>query len=80
MRCDYIPSEITVQLTIEGEEIVKRTPAQQRCCGVWISLDGFTNSCHKCGQLYNTAGQRLVDPSLWGEETGEHPADILRIK
>jgi hypothetical protein len=57
-----------------------REPAVGRCaCGAEVELGGFTNECDRCGRLYNSGGQELCHPSLWGEETGEHPADILRI-
>lgn len=48
-------------------------------CGAEIELENFTNRC-KCGQYYNWCGQSLKDPEHWGEETGEHYLDILRIK
>jgi len=48
-------------------------------CKSKVYLTGFTNVCAKCGAFYNGSGQRLSDPSTWGEETGEHPADTLRI-
>lgn len=48
-------------------------------CGKAVGLDGFTNEC-ECGRDYNSSGQLLAPRSQWGEETGEHPADILRIK
>jgi hypothetical protein len=55
-------------------------PALGRCsCGSHVELANFTNHCDGCDRLYNSAGQQLSDPSTWGEETGEHPADILRI-
>lgn len=47
-------------------------------CGRKVSLPNFTNTC-RCGRSYNWAGQRLSARSCWGEETGEHPADISRI-
>lgn len=47
-------------------------------CGNHIKLTNFTNTC-KCGVSYNSAGQQLSDSRYWGEETGEHPSDILRI-
>ena len=54
-------------------------PAVGRCaCGREVELYGFTNTCD-CGREYNSAGQQLADRSQWGEETGEHPADIARI-
>ena len=47
-------------------------------CSATIDLyDAMTNSCDKCGALYNGSGQRLCDPQFWGEETGESLADIL---
>ncbi len=48
-------------------------------CGEEVELGGFTNTCEKCGTDYNSSGQRLAPRSQWGEETGEHPADIARI-
>jgi hypothetical protein len=53
-------------------------PAVGLCsCGKRVTLDSNTNRC-KCGSYYNQMGQQLSDPSNWGEETGEHPSDILR--
>ncbi|HQN17582.1 MAG TPA: hypothetical protein PKV86_00520 [Syntrophobacteraceae bacterium] len=55
-------------------------PAIGKCvCGRNVSLGGFTNHCD-CGRLYNWNGSELTDPSTWGEDTGEHPEDILRIR
>lgn len=51
-----------------------------KCCGAWIELYSFTNTCNKCGSDYNTAGQLLAPRHQWGEETGEHYSDILFIK
>lgn len=51
-----------------------------KCCGKWLRCDGFTNTCERCGRDYNWAGQMLAPRSQWGEDTGEHLADILRIK
>lgn len=34
--------------------------------------------CEKCGREYNSSGQLLAPREQWGEETGEHPADIAR--
>lgn len=48
-------------------------------CGAEVSLDSFTNVCEGCDRLYNSAGQELVDPSLWGEETGECAADLIGL-
>jgi hypothetical protein len=47
-------------------------------CNGYIALQGFTNTCD-CGAEYNSAGQELAPRECWGEETGEHPADIGRI-
>jgi hypothetical protein len=58
-----------------------RTSTIGRCdCGTKVYLDGFTNECLGCGRLYNWAGQELAPVEQWGEETREHPADILNIK
>jgi hypothetical protein len=48
-------------------------------CGTRVHLAGFTNTCDGCGRDYNQSGQLLADRAQWGEETGEHPADIGRI-
>jgi hypothetical protein len=46
-------------------------------CGNSVQLDNAaTNTCDRCGALYNGSGQRLSDPRDWGEETGEHWADV----
>lgn len=52
----------------------------QCSCGEEVRLEYFTNHCDKCGQYYSSHGQALKDPKYWGEETGEHPADLLRIR
>ena len=58
---------------LEGERI-------GRCeCGEAVGLSEFTNTCPKCGRDYNSSGQELAPSYLWGEETGEHPADLRRI-
>ena len=49
----------------EGVCVCKRT----------LSLEFFTNSCD-CGREYNSSGQLLAGRECWGEETGEHPADL----
>ena len=46
-------------------------------CGLEIVLQSNTNEC-SCKRLYNGSGQELADPKHWGEETGEHPADVRR--
>ena len=54
-------------------------PAVGECtCGGEVILASMTNECPKCRALYNGYGQQLSDPSTWGEETGEHSADVRR--
>ena len=65
---------------IRTEEWGTRLVRVGKCCGQELYLDGFTNTCEFCGADYNWAGQLLTPRDQWGEETGEHPADILRIK
>lgn len=56
-------------------------PAIGQCdCGDEVVLDGFTCTCERCGADYNSSGQRLAPREQWGKETGEHLADILRIR
>tara|TARA_Y200000002_G_scaffold382867_1_gene401760 strand:+ start:629 stop:1072 length:444 start_codon:yes stop_codon:yes gene_type:complete len=57
-------------------EFSYRVPAQIKCCGKWMSLGKFTNTC-KCGADYNGSGQLLASRSHWGEETGEHWSECL---
>ena len=40
---------------------------------------GWANSCPVCETEYNGSGQMLAPRSQWGEETGEHPADLSRL-
>jgi hypothetical protein len=35
-------------------------------------------TCAKCGDSYNSAGQKLAPRSQWGEETGETAEDYDR--
>jgi hypothetical protein len=64
----------------ESERVGYMRPLEwMRCeCGARVDLCGFTNAC-ECHRDYNRSGQLLADRSQWGEETGEHPADIGRI-
>lgn len=56
-------------------------PAIGLCgCGEKVDLEGFTNTCMGCGADYNHGGQRLASREQWGQETGEHLPDILRIQ
>lgn len=42
--------------------------AQGRCsCGQMVELEGFTNTCDRCGLLYNMSGQSLVPRDQWEE-------------
>jgi hypothetical protein len=47
-------------------------------CGEEVVLSSNTNYCCACGAMYNMMGQWLTSKKNWGEETGEHPADIER--
>ena len=57
-------------------EFSYRVPAQIKCCGKWMSLGKFTNTCG-CGADYNSSGQLLASRSQWGEETGEHWSECV---
>jgi hypothetical protein len=75
----WIASGELVDDGIEVREWSYRVPARFQChCGEVISLEHFTNEC-RCGADYNSSGQRLAPREQWGEETGEHLSDILRI-
>lgn len=50
-----------------------------RCPGEVTLSDAWLSTCPGCGADYNGSGQLLAPRSLWGEETGEHPADLLQI-
>jgi hypothetical protein len=69
---------------VRAEGVIKREwsyrePAVGKCsCGGMVFLDHFTNTC-KCGRDYDSSGWLLAPRSQWGEDTGEHLADILRI-
>ena len=54
-----------------------RVPAQIKCCGEWLSLGRFTNTCNECGADYNGSGHLLSSRQQWGEETGEHWSDCI---
>lgn len=64
---------------VEKREWWCREESLFRCeCGEEFEGGSFTYAC-KCGRHYNWAGQDLAHPSLWGEETGEHPADLMNL-
>ena len=50
-----------------------------RCPGEVMLSDAWLSTCLRCGADYNGSGQLLAPRHLWGEETGEHPADLLQI-
>ena len=58
-------------------EFSYRVPAQIKCCGDWLSLCNFTNTCKSCGCDYNGSGQLLAPRHQWGEETGEHWSECV---
>jgi len=62
---DYEMKEIDYDYTY-------RVPAELECCGEWLSLGSFTNTCPHCDADYNGSGSLLASRSQWGEETGEH--------
>ena len=47
-------------------------------CGRTLDLPGNTNGC-RCSREYNAFGQLLSARVFWGEETGEHSADVARM-
>lgn len=54
-----------------------REPAVIECaCGKQVTLDHDGAECDRCHLTYNLSGQTLAPREQWGEETGEHPADI----
>ena len=56
-------------------------PTRVECdCGEEVVCSHFTNECNKCHADYGSNGDRLAHRSFWGEETGEHIADILMIQ
>ena len=53
-------------------------PAIKCACGEEVVCEHFTNTC-VCGRDYGFSGALLAPREQWGEETGEHLSDILRI-
>ena len=51
-------------------------------CDCECVLEGYRPGgdvgCDRCGREYNSSGQLLADRSQWGEESGEHPAEIAQ--
>ncbi len=70
-----------IPMDVECFEHEYTEPAIGECvCGEEVQLDGFTNTCDKCGRDYNSSGQELANREQWGCETGESLSDILRIR
>jgi hypothetical protein len=59
------------------DKIINRIPARLKCCGTWLELGNFTNTCASCGADYNSNGSLLAPRHMWGEETGEHWTDCV---
>lgn len=53
-----------------GPDYPPRRTVEVRCCGSWVHCDSDTY-CERCGQEFNSSGQRLAPREFWGEETGE---------
>jgi|GEM_PF-1923253 len=47
-------------------------------CGSHVSFGWGDSTCVSCGAEYNSAGQRLAPRHQWGEETGEHPCEVVQ--
>ena len=58
-------------------EFSYRVSAEIKCCGEWMRLGSFTNTCVYCCADYNSSGQLLAARNHWGEETGEHWTDCI---
>ena len=50
-----------------------------RCQSEVTLADAWLSICSRCGADYNGSGQLLAPRHVWGEETGEHFADLLTI-
>jgi hypothetical protein len=50
-----------------------------RCQNEVTLWDAWLSTCSHCGADYNGSGQLLAPRHLWGEETGEHLADLITI-
>jgi len=66
---------------IECYPHVYQLPAALRCvCGGEVLVEsGWINACGTCGREYNSGGQALAPRHHWGEETGEHWADLVAL-
>lgn len=70
---DYYPARVRIlrhRYTIPAAGICE--------CGATVELDGWTNTC-ECGRDYDSGGGLLAPRYCWGEETGEHYADLARL-
>lgn len=68
-----------VDCGVQKREHSYTEPTVGRCpCGRHVELANFTNTCD-CGRDYNMSGQELAPRAQWGEETGEHYTDLLRM-
>jgi hypothetical protein len=61
-------SAIAFAETVDAENTKVSIVPLVKCCDEWIFCDTFTNSCGKCGALYNFAGQELKPMNEWEED------------
>jgi len=63
------------------EQHTIRIPAVARCqCGARLELESsWLNICASCGHACDGSGAALAPRHHWGEETGEHWADLLAV-
>ena len=63
------------------EQRTIRYPAVARClCGARLELaSSWLNTCDVCGRDYDGSGTALAPRHHWGEETGEHWADLVAL-
>jgi hypothetical protein len=73
--CDgtQYPQDEVYTRRIPGYAIVKCDCGRRvQCTHHWL------NTCDGCGRDYSSTGQALSPRMEWGEETGEHWADVVR--
>jgi hypothetical protein len=55
-----------------GEEFWVPANTEILCCGRWLQVNEFTNTCPTCHQDYGPGGWKCSPREQWGEETGEY--------
>jgi len=65
---------------LRNQRVVRHRAVALCSCGARLELESsWLNHCDNCHRDFNGGGQELTSRHHWGEETGEHWADLVAL-